>query len=81
MQRYMSAPQMPSSVTGETGKSFWELLRAFRYENADVPENVIASSGRKMNSAYREKLITKSDPALWREVPDPLPNTESMATL
>ena len=34
-------------------------LRAFRYENAVVPENVISSSGRKINSAYREKLITK----------------------
>lgn len=35
-------------------------LRAFRYENADVPENVLSSSGRKLNSAYREKLITKA---------------------
>lgn len=36
------------------------ILRAFRYEKADVPENVFSSSGRKINSAYREKLITKA---------------------
>lgn len=36
-----------------------QILKAFRYENVDVPENVLASSGRQLNSAYREKLITK----------------------
>ena len=35
------------------------ILRAFSYEKVDVPENVLASSGRKLNSAYREKLIAK----------------------
>ena len=37
-----------------------KMLRAFRYEKVDVPENVFASSGRKLNSVYREKLITKA---------------------
>ena len=35
------------------------MLRGFSYEKVDVPENVLASSGRKLNSAYREKLIAK----------------------
>lgn len=36
------------------------ILRAFSYEKADVPENVLTSSGRKMNSIYRERLIMKT---------------------
>ena len=35
------------------------MLRGFSYDTEDVPENVLASSGRKLNSAYREKLIAK----------------------
>lgn len=35
-------------------------VRAFRYENVNVPEQVLDSSGRKLNSAYREKLIGKT---------------------
>ncbi len=35
------------------------VLKSFSYEKADVPENVAASSGRELNSTYREKLITK----------------------
>ncbi len=35
------------------------VLRSFSYEKADVPENVLAGSGRELNSIYREKLITK----------------------
>ena len=34
-------------------------LKQFHFEKADVPDNVISSSGRDLNSAYREKLITK----------------------
>ena len=34
-------------------------LRKFRFEKEDVPENVISSSGRALNSVYREKLIAK----------------------
>ncbi len=34
-------------------------LRSFSYENTKVPDNVLASSGRELNLAYREKLITK----------------------
>lgn len=36
------------------------ILRNFSYEKADVPENVLASSGRELSSTYREKLITKA---------------------
>ena len=35
-------------------------LKQFHFEKADVPDNVISSSGRDLNSAYREKLITKT---------------------
>ena len=36
-----------------------DRLRKFRFEKKDVPENVLSSSGRALNSAYREKLIAK----------------------
>lgn len=36
-----------------------KALRAFSYEKADVPQEVIANSGRKLNADYQEKLITK----------------------
>ncbi len=36
------------------------LLKGFRYDKVDVPENLSASSGRKLNSQFREKLITKA---------------------
>ena len=36
-----------------------EVLRGFCYEKTEVPENVLASSGRELNSAFREKLIMK----------------------
>ena len=36
-----------------------KALRAFPYEKADVPQEVIANSGRKLNADYQEKLITK----------------------
>lgn len=34
-------------------------LRCFSYENAEAPDHVLASSGRELNSSFREKLITK----------------------
>ncbi len=34
-------------------------LKEFSYENTDVPENVLSSSGREMNSSFREQLITR----------------------
>lgn len=34
-------------------------LRKLRFEKEDVPKNVLSSSGRTLNSAYREKLIAK----------------------
>ena len=35
-------------------------LKKFHFEKADVPDNVLSSSGRALNSAYREKLIAKT---------------------
>ena len=35
-------------------------LKKFHFEKADAPDNVISSSGRALNSAYREKLIAKT---------------------
>lgn len=35
-------------------------LKKLRCEKADVPENVLSSSGRALNSAYKEKLIAKA---------------------
>ena len=35
------------------------VLKGFSYENMDVPENVLSSSGRELNSSFREQLITR----------------------
>lgn len=35
-------------------------LKKFNFEKADVPDNVLSSSGRALNSIYREKLIAKT---------------------
>lgn len=42
--------------TGER-EALLTALKGFRYENADVPETVLQSSGRELNEEYREKLI------------------------
>lgn len=34
-------------------------LKKFRYENLDIPESVLSSSGRKLNLSFREQLITR----------------------
>lgn len=34
-------------------------LRHFRYENAQIPEEVLENSGRELNAEYREKLVNK----------------------
>lgn len=36
------------------------VLKDFCFENVEVPESVLSSSGRALNSAYREQLITKA---------------------
>ena len=36
------------------------LLKRFCYSEVEVPENVSASSGRRMNAEYKDKLITKA---------------------
>lgn len=35
------------------------VLKGFSYENTDVPENVLSSSGRELNSSFREQLIIR----------------------
>lgn len=35
-------------------------LKKFNFEKADAPDNVLSSSGRALNSTYREKLIAKT---------------------
>lgn len=35
------------------------VLKGFSYENTNVPENVLSSSGRELNSSFRERLITR----------------------
>ena len=41
-------------------KELIHTLKKLRCEKADVPENVLSSSGRALNSAYKEKLIAKA---------------------
>ena len=41
-------------------------LKKFHFEKADAPDNVISSSGRALNSAYRE-ADSKNIAPLWRE--------------
>ncbi len=44
--------------TGER-EDLIRLLRGFSYDRVSVPENVSASSGRQLNTEFRERLITK----------------------
>lgn len=44
--------------TGDREELIYKLKK-FSFEKADAPDNVISSSGRALNSVYREKLITK----------------------
>ena len=41
-------------------KELIHTLKKLRCEKSDVPENVLSSSGRALNSAYKEKLIAKA---------------------
>lgn len=44
-------------------KTVIEAIAKFRYSNVEVPEDVLATSGRAINSHYTEKL---ADQVLWR---------------
>ena len=44
-------------------KAMIEAIAKFRYSNVEVPEDVLATSGRAINSHYTEKL---ADQVLWR---------------
>ena len=55
----MNAPRtLSSAYTGEK-EDLIMLLKQFRYSRVEVPENISASSGRRLNTEYKEKLITK----------------------
>ena len=47
----------------ESRETLITALSAFRYENVDVPAEVISNSGREMNAYYQEKLVMK---VVWR---------------
>lgn len=44
--------------TGDRGELI-RMLKEFRYEKVNVPENMIRNSGRSLNASYKEKLIAK----------------------
>lgn len=44
--------------SGERGEVL-DLIKNFNYDAVEVPEGVLAHSGRQLNADYREKLITK----------------------
>ena len=48
---------------GCSRKTVIEAIAKFRYSNVEVPEDVLATSGRAINSHYTEKL---ADQVLWR---------------
>ena len=43
----------------ESRETLIAALSAFRYENVDVPAEVLSNSGREMNAYYQEKLVMK----------------------
>lgn len=45
--------------TGEQ-KTILKAIKEFQYENMDVPEEVLESSGRKLNADYQEQLIMRT---------------------
>ena len=47
----------------ESRETLIAALSAFRYENVDVPAEVLSNSGREMNAYYQEKLVMK---VVWR---------------
>ena len=49
-----------AAISFSCGRSqLFEALKGFEYDPGQVPEAVIAHSGREMNAVYREKLINK----------------------
>ena len=43
-----------------------EGLRRFRYEEVEVPNGLLETSGRAMNAEYQEKLVDKIP--LWKKI-------------
>lgn len=77
MQRFMSAPQMPSSVIKETGK------RLLPYSKASVTKSRCAGkrSGKLRQGTefhLSGEADHKGDPALWRKAYHPLSCQESL---
>lgn len=55
---YLQTQDASITYTGEREQMI-RLLKGFSYDRAEVPENVLENSGRKLNETYREKLINK----------------------
>lgn len=45
--------------SGERG-ALIRALKNFRYESVEIPESVLANSGRELNKVYQEKLVGKA---------------------
>lgn len=71
LQYYLASQQFVTSVSvqSRTGDviiyyvgsrdNIIDILRSFRYDKAEVPEVFLDNSGRELNEAYKEKLISK----------------------
>ncbi len=71
LQYYLASQQFVTSVSvqSRTGDviiyyvgsrdNIIDTLRSFRYDKAEVPEVFLDNSGRELNEAYKEKLISK----------------------
>lgn len=57
--KYLSGPCDASiSYKGER-ETLLQALRIFQYQTTDVPADLLAHSGRELNSTYQEKLVQK----------------------
>ena len=61
---YHQTQDVAVSYTGSR-EGLLRLLRGFHYEDTEVPEGFLQSSGRELNETYREKMIGKLS---WRMV-------------
>lgn len=58
-----------------------EMLKRFRYEDAEVPEVFLQNSGRKLNNEYWEKLVTKVVCRVGNQIFIPYPLRTALITV
>lgn len=58
-----------------------EMLKRFRYEDAEVPEVFLQNSGRKLNNEYWEKLVTKVVCRVGNQIFIPYPIRTALITV